>query len=176
MVEAPQKIKVLIADQQPLFRGGIRAVLTQEPDIEVCGEVESDKELLAVAGNGIADNTFLVTESGMRYRDLVTGSGATAEPGDVATMHFVGWLDDSGREGRQFFNSRREDRPVSFVIGTDRVLPGWNEGVVGMRPGGRRLLMLPPSLGYGNRAVEDVIPANSGLIFNIELIGLKKKP
>ena len=132
--------------------------------------------LLAVAGNGIAVNTFLVTESGMRYRDLVTGSGATAEPGDVATMHFVGWLDDSGREGRQFFNSHRQGRPVSFVIGTDRVMPGWNEGVVGMSPGGRRLLMLPPSLGYGNRAVEDVIPANSGLIFNIELIGLKKKP
>jgi FKBP-type peptidyl-prolyl cis-trans isomerase len=84
--------------------------------------------LPAVAGNGIADNTFLVTESGMRYRDLVTGSGASAESGDVASMHFVGWLEDGGREGRQFFNSRSEARPVSFVIGTDRVMNGWNEG------------------------------------------------
>ncbi|MEJ2740070.1 MAG: response regulator [Dehalococcoidia bacterium] len=75
MVEAPQKIKVLIADQQPLFRGGIRAVLTQEPDIDVCGEVESDKELLAIAGNVVPDvillDINLPPESGLSLAKVI---------------------------------------------------------------------------------------------------------
>jgi peptidylprolyl isomerase len=131
--------------------------------------------LFLLAGPVPAGNDFLETGNGARYRDLQTGTGPVAETGDVATMHFTGWLDDNGSKGRQFFDSRREGRPVTFVIGTERVMPGWNEGVVGMQAGGRRLLKLPPALGYGNRAVEDVIPANAGLIFVIELIGLEKR-
>jgi FKBP-type peptidyl-prolyl cis-trans isomerase len=132
--------------------------------------------LLAGTGQVLAESGFQDTENGARYRDLQTGTGPAAATGDVATMHFTGWLDDNGSKGRQFFNSRREGRPVSFVIGTERVMPGWNEGVAGMRAGGRRLLVLPPALGFGNRAVEDVIPANAGLIFVIELIELEKRP
>ena len=131
--------------------------------------------LVLLPGPLPAGNDFLETGNGARYRDLQTGSGPVAETGDVATMHFTGWLDDNGSKGRQFFNSRREGRPVSFVIGTERVMPGWNDGVIGMRVGGRRLLRLPPALGFGNRAVEDVIPANAGLIFVIELIELEKR-
>ena len=132
--------------------------------------------LLTVASHAVADNDYMETEKGARYRDLNTGTGAAAENGDVAIMHFTGWLDDKGEKGRQFYNSRAENRPVSFVIGTERVMPGWNDGILGMKPGGRRLLMLPPALAYGDRAVADVIPANASLIFVIELIEIRKKP
>ncbi len=86
-----------------------------------------------------------------------------------------GWLDDSGRKGKEIYNSRQWRDPVAFVIGTDKVMQGWNEGVTGMKPGGRRLLMLPPALGYGARSVDDIIPANARLIFVIELLELQKR-
>ena len=132
--------------------------------------------LLTGSVSAMAENGFMETENGALYRDLVTGSGMAAEPGDVATMHFIGRLDQDGAPGTEIYNSRRDGRPVSFVIGTERVMSGWNEGIVGMKPGGRRLLMLPPSLAYGDRAVADVIPANASLIFIIELIDLRKEP
>ena len=89
-------------------------------------------------------------------------------------MHFIGWLDDRGFKGREFYNSRSQGEPVSFVIGTERVMPGWNDGIVGMRPGGRRLLLLPPALGYGAKGVQDIVPPDASLIFIIELLDLEK--
>jgi len=94
--------------------------------------------------------------------------------GDVVTMHFIGWLDDDGRQGKELYNTRREGKPVSFVVGTDRVMPGWSDGVIGMKPGGKRLLLLPPARGYGARGVQDVIPPDAGLMFMIDLIAVEK--
>jgi peptidylprolyl isomerase len=122
-----------------------------------------------------AANAFQATPAGARYRDLQPGSGDTAAPGDIATMHFTGWLDDRGSKGREIYNSRREGTPVSFVIGTERVMPGWNDGIIGMQPGGRRLLLLPPALGYGTRGVQDIVPPDASLIFIIELLDLEKR-
>ncbi len=121
-----------------------------------------------------APGPLQTTPGGARYRDLQTGSGETAAPGDIATMHFTGWLDNGGNKGREIYNSRRQGTPVSFVIGTKRVMPGWNDGIVGMRPGGRRLLLLPPALGFGAKGVEDIVPPDASLIFIIELLDLEK--
>jgi peptidylprolyl isomerase len=129
--------------------------------------------LTPLAGTAAA-GPMMTTPAGTRYRDLQTGSGETAASGDIATMHFTGWLDEGGRKGREFYNSRSEGTPVSFVIGTERVMPGWNDGIIGMRPGGKRLLLLPPELGYGAKGVQDIVPPNSGLIFIIELLDLEK--
>ena len=126
------------------------------------------------AGILLAADRFQTTRNGAQYRDLTVGSGAVAETGDVATIHFVVSLDDNGRQGKQILDTRTQGNPVAFVIGTDRVMPGWNEGVIGMRQGGRRLLRLPPSLAYGSRGVEDVIPPDASLIFIIELLDLEK--
>lgn len=131
--------------------------------------------LWLIAGIALAAGDFQTTPQGARYKDLQTGSGASAATGDVATMHFVGWLDGNGNRGKELYNSRREGEPVSFVIGTDRVMPGWNEGIAGMQPGGKRLLLLPPALGYGARGVADVIPPHARLRFIIELVGLEKQ-
>lgn len=132
--------------------------------------------LALLSGLLSAGEAFLTTEQGARYKDLKPGAGETVETGDVVTMHFVGWLDASGAKGREIYNSRRDGNPVSFVVGTDRVMPGWNDGVIGMRPGGKRLLMLPPALAYGSRSVEDVIPPNARLIFLVEVLALEKAP
>jgi peptidylprolyl isomerase len=132
------------------------------------------KLMLAILAGTATAAPMQTTPAGARYRDLQPGSGEIAAPGDIATMHFTGWLDDSGRKGREIYDSRSQGTPVSFVIGTDRVMPGWNDGIVGMQPGGRRLLFLPPALGYGARGVQDIVPPNASLIFIIELLGLEK--
>jgi peptidylprolyl isomerase len=129
---------------------------------------------LLVAGGAVAADHFLMTPQGARYQDLKSGMGERVEPGDVVTMHFVGWLDAAGSKGKEIYNTRRERRPVSFVVGTDRVMSGWSDGVIGMKQGGKRLLMLPPALGYGARGVEGVIPPDAALIFVIDLIDLEK--
>lgn len=130
--------------------------------------------LLAAPATWSADDAFRPGPGGMRIKDLQVGQGMAAEPGLVATIHFIGWLDEDGARGAEIYNSRSEGRPVSFVIGTDGVMPGWNAGVVGMRPGGARMLLLPPAMAYGEREVEGVIPANAPMMFRIELIGLRK--
>jgi FKBP-type peptidyl-prolyl cis-trans isomerase len=131
--------------------------------------------MLALPAGPTTADPMQTTPAGARYRDLQPGNGEIAAPGDIATMHFTGWLDDNGSKGREFYNSRSEGTPVSFVIGTDRVMPGWNDGIVGMRQGGKRLLLLPPALGYGARGVQDIVPPNASLIFIIELLDLEKR-
>jgi len=125
---------------------------------------------------GTADD-FPTTAAGNRYRDLRSGSGERASPGDVATIAFTGWMDEQGGRGREIYSSRRAGGyPIRFVVGSDRVMPGWNDGVVGMQPGGKRLLWLPPAMAYGNRGVEDAVPPGASLIFLIELLALEKQP
>ena len=126
--------------------------------------------LLGAPGSVIADESFRAGPDGLRLKDLQLGEGPEARAGMVATIHFIGWLDDQGARGREIYNSRAEGREVSFVIGTDGVMQGWNEGVIGMQPGGARMLLVPPGLAYGDRAIDGVIPANASLMFRIELI------
>ena len=129
-----------------------------------------------VSGGAVAADHFLSTPQGIHYQDLKPGMGEAAEPGDVVTMHFVGWLGADGRKGKEIYNSRRERESVSFVVGTDKVMQGWSDGVIGMKPGGKRLLMLPPALGYGFKGVEGVIPPDARLIFVIDVIAIEKSP
>jgi len=122
---------------------------------------------------GAADEAFQAGPGGLRFKDLQLGQGPEAVAGQVATIHFVGWIDEHGARGREIYNSRNQGRPVSFVIGTDGGMQGWNEGVTGMRAGGKRLLLVPPSMAWGGRAVEDVVPADAAMMFHIELIRLE---
>jgi FKBP-type peptidyl-prolyl cis-trans isomerase len=113
------------------------------------------------------------TPSGLVYKDLVIGTGEAAETDDVATIHFVGWLDDGGVKGRKFFDSYEQGRPITFRLGTEKVMPAWNIGVVGMKVGGMRQLAVPQALGYGEKGIEDLLPPHSDLILEIELVSLK---
>lgn len=110
-----------------------------------------------------------VTE--LLIEDELVGDGEVATPGSFVTVHYVGSLTN----GTMFDASRNHgDGGFTFTLGDGRVIAGWDMGVVGMKVGGRRMLTIPPALAYGDRGVNGVIPANSTLIFEIELISVEK--
>lgn len=109
------------------------------------------------------------TESGLKYIDLVVGTGRQAEIGDTASVHYTGWLEN----GTKFDSSVDRNEPFSFRIGAGRVIKGWDEGVQGMKVGGKRKLTIPSDLGYGARGAGNVIPTNATLTFDVELLGLR---
>lgn len=110
--------------------------------------------------------------SGLSYTDEVVGTGPEPKTGQQVTVHYTGWLDkDGGKRGKKFDSSRDRGQPFSFTIGAGQVIRGWDEGVATMKAGGRRILTIPPDLGYGARGAGGVIPPNATLIFDVELIG-----
>ena len=113
--------------------------------------------------------TPMTTESGLQVVDLVKGTGRQAELGDTATVHYTGWL----ANGTKFDSSLDRKEPFSFRLGAGQVIRGWDEGVMGMKVGGKRKLIIPPQLGYGARGAGNVIPPNATLTFEVELLGLR---
>jgi hypothetical protein len=107
------------------------------------------------------------TPSGLAYRDVRVGSGAAAAAGQTVSVHYTGWLPN----GSKFDSSRDRNQPFDFPLGGGQVIRGWDEGVVGMRVGGRRLLVIPPGLAYGPSG-SDPIPPNATLVFDIELLAV----
>lgn len=109
--------------------------------------------------------------------DLVPGVGDEVFPGMVAVVHYTGWLHDPAakdQRGRQFDSSRERGQPFSFHVGAGRVIRGWDQGLPGMKVGGRRLLVIPPSLAYGTRTIGNgLIPPNSTLLFEVELLAVE---
>jgi FKBP-type peptidyl-prolyl cis-trans isomerase len=103
--------------------------------------------------------------------DIVVGKGAEAKTGDSVSVHYTGTLTD----GKQFDSSRTRNQPFVFTLGQGRVIKGWDQGVVGMKVGGKRKLVIPPALGYGERGMPPVIPQNATLNFDIELLEVKSK-
>jgi FKBP-type peptidyl-prolyl cis-trans isomerase FkpA len=108
----------------------------------------------------------MTTASGLKYEDLVVGKGAEAKAGQNVTVHYTGWLTD----GKKFDSSKDRNEPFVFPLGGGRVIKGWDEGVQGMKVGGKRKLTIPPGLGYGPRGAGGVIPPNATLIFEVELL------
>lgn len=109
------------------------------------------------------------TASGLIIEDLAQGEGDTAAAGQVVRVHYTGWLTD----GRKFDSSVDRDEPFDFPLGRGHVIRGWDEGVAGMRVGGRRKLTIPPELGYGARGAGGVIPPNATLVFEVELLAIR---
>lgn len=109
------------------------------------------------------------TPSGLQYWDIVVGTGATAVAGKPVKVHYTGWLTD----GKKFDSSLDRGQPFEFPLGAGRVIKGWDEGVAGMKVGGKRKLTIPPELGYGSRGAGKVIPPNSTLLFEVELLAVR---
>lgn len=110
----------------------------------------------------------IVTPSGLKYTDLKVGTGAEAKAGDAVQVHYTGWLVD----GTKFDSSRDSNRPFRFKLGAGQVIKGWDEGVAGMKVGGKRKLVIPPELGYGRQGAGGVIPPGATLVFEVELLGV----
>lgn len=114
-------------------------------------------------------NKAVTMADGLKYDDLQVGTGAVAKAGDHVTVQYTGWLQD----GTKFDSSKDRNQPFDFTLGAGQVIKGWDEGVAGMKVGGKRKLYIPPQLGYGERGVPNVIPPNSTLIFEVELLDTK---
>jgi peptidylprolyl isomerase len=124
---------------------------------------------MAIATAPMAESANLVTtDSGLKYLDMVEGTGATPQPGQKVTVHYTGMLED----GTKFDSSRDRSRPFTFKFGVGQVIKGWDEGLSTMQVGGRRQLIIPPDLGYGARGAGGVIPPNATLIFDVELLSI----
>ena len=110
------------------------------------------------------------TPSGLQYEDTTVGDGAEATKGQNVSVHYTGWLYNSGEQGAKFDSSRDRNDPFAFSLGAGMVIKGWDEGVQGMKVGGQRTLIIPASLGYGARGAGGVIPPNATLKFDVELL------
>ena len=115
----------------------------------------------------------MTTPSGLQIIDTAVGTGASPKTGQICVMHYTGWLYENGAKGAKFDSSVDRGKPFEFPIGTRRVIAGWDEGVATMKVGGKRTLIIPPNLGYGERGAGGVIPPNATLIFDVELIDIK---
>jgi FKBP-type peptidyl-prolyl cis-trans isomerase len=116
---------------------------------------------------------MITTQSGLSYEDTRAGEGAEAKPNHTCTMHYTGWLWIDGQKGSKFDSSVDRGDPFAFKLGVGQVIRGWDEGVAGMKIGGKRTLLIPPELGYGARGAAGVIPPNATLLFEVELLGLR---
>ena len=127
--------------------------------------------VLACSSSGVGGTSGkeVTLQDGLKYTDDQVGSGAEATAGKTAVVHYTGWLSD----GKKFDSSKDRGQPFSFPLGRGQVIKGWDEGVVGMKVGGKRTLIIPPELGYGARGAPGAIPPNSTLKFEVELLDVR---
>jgi FKBP-type peptidyl-prolyl cis-trans isomerase len=112
---------------------------------------------------------MITSPSGLKYEDLIVGNGAEAKTGSTVSVHYTGWLED----GTKFDSSLDRGQPFSFTLGARQVIPGWDEGVAGMKVGGKRKLVIPPDLAYGSQGASGVIPPNATLTFEVQLLSVQ---
>jgi len=122
-----------------------------------------------MAGPVAVDESWTTTASGLTFMDIAVGNGETPTPGSVVKVEYTGWLESSGT----MFDSSSGRAPIAFSVGSGRVIPGWDEGILSMRVGGKRRLSIPPELGYGDEGAGESIPGGSQLQFECELVGIE---
>ena len=122
------------------------------------------------------DHLSQTTKAKLETAEVKPGSGTEARRGRRVSVHYTGWLYHPTKErqrGRRFDSSRDQNQPFDFTLGAGEVIPGWDEGVLGMKAGGVRTLVIPASLGYGAAGSPPVIPPNATLVFEVELVAVK---
>ena len=121
-------------------------------------------------GSGVSNSTTL------QVTEVKVGTGTEATNGKVVSVHYTGWLYNEAaadKHGTKFDSSRDRNQPFEFGLGAGQVIRGWDQGVAGMKVGGQRTLIIPPSLGYGSAGAGGVIPGNATLVFDVELLGVR---
>jgi len=155
----------------PTMAAADTAVPAQKPGKAVKA-AKGKKGQAGAAAAGTAEKgatNVVTTPSGLKYIDEVIGKGASPTKGKMVTVHYTGTLTD----GKKFDSSVDRGQPFKFAIGVGQVIPGWDEGVMTMKVGGKRKLMIPSKLAYGPRGAGGVIPPNADLNFDVELLGVE---
>jgi len=147
--------QILLIGMAGMLLGGCRPAVKETTTMELPGEKTTMEKQ--------------ITPSGLGYIDVAIGTGASPKTGDKVTVHYTGFLTN----GTKFDSSVDRGQPFSFTIGLGQVIKGWDEGVMSMKVGGKRKLVIPPQLGYGSRGAGGVIPPNAELVFDVELLGIK---
>jgi peptidylprolyl isomerase len=135
--------------------------------------VAQDTKPTPAPGAEKGESKMTKTSSGLQYEDVKIGTGDSPKKGQLATVHYTGWLWENGAKGKKFDSSVDRGQPFTFPVGQGRVIKGWDEGVMTMKVGGKRILLIPPDLGYGSRGAGGAIPPNATLIFEVELLEVK---
>ena len=152
-----------LASLQPLF---LLFLLT--PLLTACDSSTEEPDPINIdPPRVVAESDYTVTSSGLKYFDFVVGAGRAAASGNQVLVNYSGWLED----GTLFDSSQFAGQPIVFILGIGQVIPGWDEGLLDMRVGGQRQLVIPPALAYG-AAGRGSIPPNATLIFEVELVGV----
>ena len=136
------------------------------------GKADTSREAGAGTFNaalGVDTAVMTRTPSGLRYQDIVQGEGKTATAGKMVSVHYTGWLPN----GEKFDSSRDRNQPFEFSLGAGQVIAGWDEGVAGMKVGGKRKLVIPPDLAYGTAGAPPDIPPGATLVFEVELLDVR---
>ena len=149
------------------YSGGQKAQPSSETSAKAAPAAGAAAPSGATTTNGAPQMHKLA--SGLQYTDDVVGNGKMADPGVTAAVHYTGWLMD----GTKFDSSKDRGQPFSFTLGAGQVIKGWDEGVKGMRIGGKRTLIIPPDMGYGAAGAGGVIPPNATLKFEVELLDVR---
>ena len=130
--------------------------------------------MAAMLAAGLAQAAVNTLPNGLKYEDSKVGAGVVAVAGKNVVVQYTGWLNEAGKKGKKFDSSLDHGgEPFTFALGAGQVIKGWDEGVAGMKVGGKRTLYIPASLGYGARGAGGAIPPNADLIFDVEVVGVK---
>lgn len=152
----------------PVFLAALCAACAGDEQPETAPDWSDPATIAYAAELGVDIGSMTRTAFGLYLMDTAEGEGETAEAGQTAVVHYTGFFPD----GRSF-DSSRSGAPFEFALGQGRVISGWDEGVAGMRVGGSRMLVIPPELAYGEQGAGGVIPPNTTLVFDIELLELR---
>jgi FKBP-type peptidyl-prolyl cis-trans isomerase FkpA len=158
MINLPSKLRLTLGLTAALFMAG-------------CDQQDVVGNAQEAQTQGAESMSAEISE--LQIIDVETGDGATAEPGKLVVVHYTGWLYEPGSEGNKgtkFDSSVDRGDPFAFPLGAGRVIKGWDEGVAGMQVGGKRTLIIPAEMAYGDRGAGAIIPANATLLFDVELL------
>jgi peptidylprolyl isomerase len=175
MMRKGGKARLIIPPQLAYGSRGAGGVIPPNATLSFEVELVEIRPGPAAAPQTVAEGDYTTTTSGLRYYDLQVGAGTEAVAGRTVLVHYTGWLTD----GTRFDSSRQPRRPMgrqepfSFRLGGGEVIKGWDEGVAGMRVGGKRQLVIPSTLAYGDRGAGQVIPPGATLIFEVELVEVR---
>lgn len=158
---------IIVSISTSLFRCG------QKQDAQPGAEDSTEQQQMESAAPGSNQmpaqmGNMTTTASGLQYAEITAGNGDVAKEGNIVSVHYTGWFTD----GKKFDSSLDRGKPFQFTLGKGQVIKGWDEGVVGMKTGGKRQLVIPPQLAYGERGYPNAIPPNATLVFEVELLNI----